>query len=174
MSASRNVDAGFRLAVQDADKANSYICICRPPFIRDGYDPDDDEDDEDDEGDEDEEEEEEEDGANKEDKTKQKKAKCDGGKTCFCNKPASEHPEHEWILTLAGHRKFMSQFDMYDVRDPDNFDMYTFNDHLAYGTLEVICNLVLDYEEASNWQEQWWACEALVLFLFARGSDYAM
>lgn len=63
---------------------------------------------------------------------------------------------------------------MYDVRDPDNFGMYTFNDHLAYGALEVIQNLMLDYEEASNWQEQWWVCEALALFLFARGSNYVM
>lgn len=84
------------------------------PFIRDDYDSDSDDEDEDDQ-DKDSEGEDEEDGGNKQEKKKEK-TKCDGGKTCICNKPASEYPEHEWTLTFAGHRKFMSQFDMYDVR----------------------------------------------------------
>lgn len=79
-------------------------------------------------------------------KEKMKRARCDRSKTYFCNQPASDHPEHDWVITDAGYQKFLSQFTMLDVRDPDNFDMHTYNDHLAYGALECIHALFLDYE----------------------------
>lgn len=169
VSASRNADASFKDAVQDFDKAYSYLCICQPPFTRDDYDPYDDDDDDDDESGS---ENEDNDGADKE--GKKPKTKCDGGKSCLCNKPASEHPDHEWTLTKAGYLMFMCQCDMSDVRDPDNFDMYTYNGHRAYGCLEIIQNLFLDFDEASTWQEQWSVCEGFVLFLSARGDDFNM
>lgn len=175
VSASRNADASFRFAVQDRDKANAYRCICQPPFLRADYDPyldddDDNDDDNDDEGSEGED-------GNEDKDEKKKKAKCDGGRSCVCNKLSSEHPEHDWVLTFGGYQKFLTQYTMADVRDPDNFDMHTYNDHTAYGVLEVVQNLMLDYEEeSSNWQEQWWVCEALVLFLLSRGDgdDFSM
>lgn len=171
VSASRNADASFRLAVQDRDKANAYRCICQPPFLRADYDPyDEEEDDDDDDDDDDVDDDDEWEDVNEDGTEKKKKAKCDGGRSCVCNKLSSEHPEHEWVLTFGGFQKFLTQYTMTDVRDPDNFDMYTYNDHAAYGVLEVLHNLMLDYEEdSSNWQEQWWVCEAIVLFLHSRG-----
>jgi hypothetical protein len=44
--------------------------------------------------------------------------------------------------------------------------MYTFNDHEGYGCLEMLQNLILDFEEAAgNYKEQWVVCEALAFFL---------
>ncbi|XHG02977.1 hypothetical protein AWENTII_006298 [Aspergillus wentii] len=55
---------------------------------------------------------------------------------------------------------------MVDLRDPDSFSMYTFNDHAGYGGIEVAQNMLLDFHEASgNWKEQWAVCEALALML---------
>lgn len=177
VSGSRNIDTSFKLAVQDAQKANTYKCICRPPFLRNEDDEDEDEDedgydDTDEEGEEGDDDDDNND--NDEKKNKSKKTRCDGGRSCLCHKPASEHPTHDWILTYGGYRKFVAQLQMSDLRNPDNFGMYTYNDHLAYGVLEIIQNLFLDYDEASSWQEQWWICEALILFLHARGDDFTM
>lgn len=60
------------------------------------------------------------------------------------------------------------------VRCPDNFGMYTFNDHEAYGYLEVCQNLMLDWDEATTWQEQWFVCEGLALFLLREGQGFSM
>lgn len=162
VSGSRNADDDFRLAVQDVAHANSYICICKPSFIEShSTDEDSEADSEDNEDIED----------NDEDEDKPEKVadndkpKCDGGKKCPCQKPATEHPEHRWIVTYAGFRKWIVQDTMIAVRNPDLFGMYTFNDHFAYGILETVQNLILDWVEAKTWQEQWAVCEALVLFL---------
>ncbi|RAH41046.1 uncharacterized protein BO95DRAFT_374144 [Aspergillus brunneoviolaceus CBS 621.78] len=54
--------------------------------------------------------------------------------------------------------------DMLNLRNPDAFDMYTFNDHAGYGAIEVAQNMLLDFKEAAgNWKEQWAICEALAL-----------
>lgn len=92
-------------------------------------------------------------------------AKCDAGDTCLCSKPASEHPGHIWKLSSAGKRRFHAQEIYADMRCPDYFDMYTFNRHGAYGVLEVLQNLILDFEEAKdNLKERWAICEALAFF----------
>ncbi|KAK4033347.1 hypothetical protein C8A01DRAFT_50035 [Parachaetomium inaequale] len=99
-------------------------------------------------------------------KKRDKRPKCDGGVTCLCNKPAAEHPNHLWILSFAGKRKFHAQDVHCELRCPDNFGMYTFNKHVAYGILEVLQNLILDFEEAAdNYRERWAVCEALAFFL---------
>ncbi|OOO07094.1 hypothetical protein OAory_01092970 [Aspergillus oryzae] len=55
---------------------------------------------------------------------------------------------------------------MLDLRGPDNFSMYTFNDHSAYGAIEVVQNMMLDFDEASGkWQQQWAVIEALAWLL---------
>lgn len=156
MSVSRNIDDDFKLAVQDPERANVYTCVCRPPYIV-GDDRFVDSEDEDDEDESDEEEEE-----------------CDGGETCVCQKPASEHPEHNWILTYAGFRKWMASIDMAGLRNPDNFNLVTFNDHTPYGILEVNQNLILDWVEAGTWQEQWAVCEGLVFFGLREGIEFYM
>lgn len=63
---------------------------------------------------------------------------------------------------------------MAEYRSPDFFDMYTFNDHEAYGCLEVCQNLLLDWDEAKTWQEQWIVCEGLALFLLGEGQNFSM
>ncbi|RAL07347.1 uncharacterized protein BO97DRAFT_378712 [Aspergillus homomorphus CBS 101889] len=61
---------------------------------------------------------------------------------------------------------------MVDLRDPDAFQMYTFNDHAGYGAVEVAQNMLLDFQEASgNWKEQWAICEGLALLRGANSLD---
>ncbi|KAJ5532548.1 hypothetical protein N7494_009100 [Penicillium frequentans] len=139
-------------------EAYDYICLCKP-FHRWGSDGDDEEDEEDDE-DEDEDE---------DDAEKEKEAPCDIGKTCVCFKPAAEHPEHPWVITNAATWKLRTLNIMISMRDPDAFGMYTYNDHFGYGILEMLQNLILDFEEAKTWKEQWAICEGTALF-FARGN----
>lgn len=68
VSASKNADDDFRLAVQDVSRANAYICICKPPFIdRDGDEESDEEDGE---------------GSTADAPQGGRKPKCDGGKEC--------------------------------------------------------------------------------------------
>src|SRR6185437_14529417 len=139
VSASANAEADYRLATGNPVHAYSYICICRPPFER--------EDDEDEWEDE---------QSDDEDNPQESSDRCDGGQSCLCNKPAADHPEHPWLITYAGWRKFYTQHIHASLRCPDNFDMYTYNDHAGYGMLEVVQNLLLDYVESdSNWKEQW-------------------
>lgn len=89
VSASRNLDAHYIWTRdKDLEKAYTYVCLCTAPFGRG-------DDEEDEEEDEEEEEEEEEDPSQW----------CDGGKTCLCDKPASEHPEHPWQIMHAGKEK---------------------------------------------------------------------
>lgn len=54
--------------------------------------------------------------------------------------------------------------------------MYTFNDHMPYGVLEVIQNWLLDYQQAAdNVKEQWAVCEALGLLMASgRGMEVTM
>ncbi|WDK12505.1 hypothetical protein CGRA01v4_03785 [Colletotrichum graminicola] len=158
VSASRNADNDYKKALEDTD---AYAYTCRCPFgAKSGGDFDDDdedefEDDEDDEG--------------------HQQPKCDGGETCLCTKPAEEHPDAPFFMTNAGYRKLMTQNIHCELRDPDNFGMYTYNDHAAYGVLQVIQNIILDFEEAKdNWKEQWVICEAMVPFIwYLSGGDFA-
>ncbi|KAK2029699.1 hypothetical protein LX32DRAFT_560149 [Colletotrichum zoysiae] len=163
VSASRNADYDYKKAMEDVEDAYTYTCRC--PFGAKSGDLDDEDDDEDeDEDDEDDE------------GNGQPKARCDGGETCLCTKPAADHPDAPFFMTNAGYRKLMTQQIHCEIRDPDNFNMYTYNDHRAYGILQVIQNLILDYEEAKdNWKEQWVICEAMVPFIwYLSGGDFAM
>ena len=140
VSGSANADAKVQLAIQNPVKAYSFVCMCQPPFSTGDFDEEDEEDDD--------------------------KPRCDGGKTCLCDKPAADHPDHKWKLSVAGRAKFYAQRIHCDLRDPDNFHMYTCNDHSAYGVLEVVQNLLLDFDEAANnWKDQWAVCEALAFLL---------
>ncbi|RLM01964.1 hypothetical protein CFD26_108835 [Aspergillus turcosus] len=163
VSASGNADAAYKASIEDPVKAYSYVCICRVPWNNE-----DDREDEDDEEDEDEDDEEDEDDssqASSHESAKEKsKPSCDGGETCLCNKPAAEHPDHPWILTNAGKTKWLTQHTFLDLRCPDSFNMYTYNDHAGYGALEVVQNLFIDFVEAFfDWQEQWAVCEATAM-----------
>lgn len=151
VSGSANADADYKTTWTNPDKWHSYVTICSP--LRDEDDEDDDDDDEEDDEDEDEDEE----GGG-----------C-GTKNCVCLKPVAENPEHPWVVSQAGFRKYSTQQIHLQLRDPDSFSMYTFNDHAAYGCIEVVQNLLLDYVEVAErgWREQWAVCEGLGLFLLS-------
>lgn len=61
------------------------------------------------------------------------------------------------------------------VRNPDNFEMYTKNDHAGYGVMQVMENLIIDFATASriegNWQEQWALCEAMAIFYMGGSAE---
>jgi hypothetical protein len=169
VSGSGNADDAYKRATRNPLTAYNFVCMCQAPF-EDDDDDDEDEDDEDDEDDKDNEE----NGGDGEpasgdpEKPGQpaKRVACDGGKKCLCDKPASDHPDHPWKFSFAGKRKYLTQINLFELRCPDYFGMYTFNDHAGYGVLEMLQNLVLDFEEAAgNYKEQWAVCEGLAFFL---------
>ncbi|KAK4247457.1 hypothetical protein C7999DRAFT_14520 [Corynascus novoguineensis] len=126
-SATGNIDTEYRLAWKDPEKAYTFVCWCRPPFEEDpGEDEDEDEDD-DDEDDED-------------DPSKRG--------TCLCGKPVDEHPDHKWMATNACRRKFFGLTQMALFRDPANFDLHAYNHYTAYGMVEMVENLLLDFSLA--------------------------
>ncbi|RMD39555.1 hypothetical protein DV735_g5587, partial [Chaetothyriales sp. CBS 134920] len=78
------------------------------------------------------------------------------------------------VITKAGFQKFAITNVHASLRDPDNFEMSTFNDHAAYGIIEVVQNLFLDYAEVrdgAHWGPQWAIVEATALFLNCGAAD---
>ena len=188
VSASANAEAEYRLCWKDEEKAYSYITLCLPFYLDsdESDDEDDDGDSEDGDSSDGEEEEEEEDDDDEGDGSerpvdglKRQGPPC-GKKQCKCFKPVAANPEHPWVITWAGYKKSMNQFLHNFVRDPDHFSMYIYNDFSAYGSLEVLENLVLDFEEAEKeqrggWREQWAVCEAAAHWLLHRtGQKFCM
>lgn len=111
ISGSVNADESYKEQCKriTAERVYTYECWCRPPFRTGDNDSDEDSvdswDDTDSEGSEDDNEEtvvEEDDDTPK----SSSKSRCDGGKTCVCEKPARDHPDHPWITTKAGRVKF--------------------------------------------------------------------
>ncbi|KAI0804956.1 hypothetical protein GGR55DRAFT_308713 [Xylaria sp. FL0064] len=181
VSASANAEADYRMVWKDEEKAYSYITLCQPFYIDDDDDSDEEEEDDDesagdvsDKEDEDESEEEGQGDEEEEGEGKRLGPRC-GKKHCKCYKPYATNPDHPWVISWAGYKKFTNQFLHMFVRDPDRFGMYTFNDHAGYGTIEVLENLFLDYEEAAKeqrgeWREQWAICEGTVHWLLHNAS----
>ncbi|KAK4207749.1 hypothetical protein QBC37DRAFT_379782 [Rhypophila decipiens] len=69
---------------------------------------------------------------------------------------------------LRGHAQVLCSKDQWQLRDPPNFHAHTFGEHEGYGVVEVIQNLVLDFEDAGaagNWREQYAICEAIAFFM---------
>lgn len=154
--------------MKNPEVAYSFITICRLP----NYDEDEDEDeDEDDDDDEMTDADENESNVNSE---KQPQKPCDGGDTCLCNKPFAEHPDHPLIISRAGNHKYFTAKIYLDLRCPDMFGMYVYNDFEAYGVMEVVENLVTDWIEAGrekNWKEQWVIVEAIAMMLTGSSLD---
>ncbi|KAI1654161.1 hypothetical protein F4813DRAFT_215619 [Daldinia decipiens] len=166
VSGSANADADYKTIWEKPDKWYSFVTIC-PPI------PDDD-DDEDEDEDEDKEQEEEVDEDDPEDESRDG-PRCTR-KGCICSKPAGENPDHPWVVSRAGYRKYSTQNIHFSLRNPDYFDMYTYNDHVGYGCVQIVQNLVLDYVEAveRGWREQWAVCEGLGLWLLSSASGRMM
>ncbi len=190
ISGSANIEAGFQMQLRkDAADFHTFVCVCSAPFR--GPDDDDDDDEEEDEwededgdaemgsgdemGSDDEmDDSDEEDEPSETNKKTKKKNPCTGGKTCMCHKPAAEHPDHPYVISTGGEQKFLGACNHAALRDPDNFSMYTWNDHAGQGVMEVAQNLVLDFQDAAgsaDWREQWMVCEAMVYFLLSPNAD---
>lgn len=92
---------------------------------------------------------------------------CDDGKTCLCWQPAAEHPDHPWKLSYAGLRKFRDQLIHLDLRDAFLFRMlYRYRFYAGYTVLEILQNLLLDFDEVGyDCHKRWAICEALACFL---------
>ncbi|KAJ5368896.1 uncharacterized protein N7496_008656 [Penicillium cataractarum] len=157
LSGSANADTEFRTIIaRNPDSLWKFACQCRQIVGSD----DDDEEDEDEDG-------EDEGEGEGEPKKTDDLPPCDGGKTCLCQKPIEEHPDHPYSLSLGGIQKFTTTSILCDLRNPDMFDMYLYNDFYGYGLVEVLGNLLLDFEEAKDdWKQQWYICEAVMLFFF--------
>ncbi|KAF3030905.1 hypothetical protein E8E15_011326 [Penicillium rubens] len=147
VSVSRNADLGFKLQTRDQVKAFSYICLGRAPWKTGYKDESEDEDEEDEEFIE---------------QKKKDDAEADDATTL---KPASEHPGEKWIFTSAGMAKWTALERGTTVRDPDNFGMYVYNDFFGYAVMELVENILLDFDEADgDWKMQWGICEATGLY----------
>ncbi|KAK6525370.1 hypothetical protein TWF694_005509 [Orbilia ellipsospora] len=180
VSISGNLDTEYTRHITSDNNAYRYICLCRPPFSDDDIPSESSLDPELDPGSESDSDSllvtaSDDSGTILAQRTRPgDKGRCDGGVTCIClaatrNQGSPRDPQPKWILTKAAHAKFIQLQDHCDIRDPANFDMYTYNDHASYGVIEVIENLLLDFNEAKgNWQEQWVICEALGYFLPTR------
>ncbi|OAA43468.1 hypothetical protein BBO_04611 [Beauveria brongniartii RCEF 3172] len=156
VSVSANVARGHEEWLAKPDEAWVWECSCPPRFERPISSFWDDEEDEEDEED-------------SEDKAA-KQPEC-GGETCMCNKKAVDHPDYPWVLTMVGKQLYLSQYVLATMRDPDNFQMYTYNDHYGYGLIEMLQNLILDYPVSCGWKESWCVLEAAVMWLLDPEAD---
>lgn len=145
VSVSGNLDTEFRNDMRDPARAREFLCFCKPSILGEDYEDDEDED---------------------EDEDEDRNQRCDNGRTCLCGKPAAAHPDHPWCMTRAGRELVLLCYIHSQIRCPDNFHAYTYNDHAGLGVLQVVQNLVLDYDEADDdWFRQWAICETIVEIL---------
>jgi hypothetical protein len=167
VSASANAEGDYRMVWKDEKKAYSYITLCKPYYATNSDSDSEDEN----SGDGDEGEDSTDDGEEGDDDGVERLGpRCEKRKRCVCFLPAATNPEHPWVVSWAGFCKFTNQFIHASLRDPDNFNMYTYNDHAGLGALEVLQNLFLDFEEAAKekrgeWREQWAVCEGTAHWL---------
>lgn len=61
------------------------------------------------------------------------------------DQPASERPDHKWIIMRKGWMKLCDASQQGTFRCPDMFNMYVYNDFEGYGQLEVIENAIAAY-----------------------------
>ncbi|KAF3921771.1 hypothetical protein AA313_de0201354 [Arthrobotrys entomopaga] len=140
VSVSGNLDSLYQEKTKNKpqEEAYSYICLCSPPFPdREPYDP----------------------SKHKpiiwrgnetpppeaflSDSEEEDEETCDGGETCICTLPATSYPGHKWTLTAAARWKFFYTRINCDVRNPDLFEIYTFNDHSGINDSYKLTSLCL-------------------------------
>ncbi|OAP61316.1 hypothetical protein AYL99_03517 [Fonsecaea erecta] len=82
----------------------------------------------------------------------QRKSHC-GRKGCICKRPASELPEHRWILTTMGYQEVARLQWQVRVRDQDEVEEYFGSDYNAYGFQEVMENQLLSFNSEFSERE---------------------
>ena len=154
VSGSKNLDADYWFKNREHSHAYEFVCQCNPFRRRKNEDDDESEDDDDDDD----------------------APPCDRGETCPCTKTAASQPSHPYTFSRAGVARFHVAGDMANLRNPDTLNMYTYNDHAAYGVLEVVHNMLLDFDEAwaaGDAHEAWAIVEGMALFMLL-GSGSSM
>lgn len=160
VSGSANAEADYRSTWEEPEKWYSYVTICKPPSpVNKLFSEDED----------DEEEEEEESDDESYYRGREERPRCPR-KGCICCVSARETPNHPWLVSQAGLRKCHTQHIHLSLRNPDAFGILECNDFPAYGGLEVMQNLFVDFDEAAadierGWREQWAVCEGMALWL---------
>ncbi|KGO70923.1 hypothetical protein PITC_066040 [Penicillium italicum] len=148
VSVSRNADSEFKLRTRDLVKAFTYVCLGRAPWKTEDIEQESENEDEEDE-----------------ESIEQKKKDDAEADDATALEPASEHPGEKWIFSNAGVAKWIALNQGTLVRDPDNFGMYVYNDFFGYAIMELVENLLVDFDEAAgDWKMQWAICEATGLF----------
>ena len=91
-----------------------------------------------------------------------------GARHAHAKKTQTSLPSHQYIISRAGLMRYHIAGHMMSLRNPDAFAMHTFNDHMPYGALEVVQNLLLDFDEAykdKQLREALAVVEAMALFV---------
>ncbi|KAF3313025.1 hypothetical protein TWF173_006407 [Orbilia oligospora] len=110
VSGSGNLDNDYKLATRNPAKAYKYICFCQAPFSGE---------DDEDEDEEDEEDEDEDEGNGNSNPSRRR---GDGGRTCICNKPVEEHPDHPGRSHLRQNAKAIENLILDFEEAKDNVD----------------------------------------------------
>lgn len=113
VSGSKNLDIEYIKATRNLGEVYAFVCIYNP--IQDKN--------------------EEEDNNNAD---TENKVWCDKGRMCLCNKQFSELPSHPYTISKAGLTRNYCAANIINLRTPDLFAIYTFNNHAAYRALEVV------------------------------------
>ena len=69
----------------------------------------------------------------------------DGGATCLCFQSPQVHPDHATVITKKGYDLFVKWTQELKNRDQDIHDEYNGNDYNGYAAVEVVENIVRDY-----------------------------
>ncbi|KIW70852.1 hypothetical protein PV04_03090 [Phialophora macrospora] len=152
------VDASEESSAEGTGAATSvadefeYCTLCRPMWdIREEKRAtDEDYDSEEDEGDEPEDEENPEGESGRHNESEgitpngQRKSIC-GQKKCICKLPASENPEHKWLLTKQGYLMVAKLQYEVAIRDQDAIGEHFYSDFNGYGFQEVMENQLLAF-----------------------------
>lgn len=138
------------------------MCLCKLPHEQSGYDSEEEEEGGDEEAEESE---------GDECPGEGDRPRCSRGKACLCHRSVANRPNHKISVSCAGYKLLAYQMSLASVRSPDNFGMYTFNDHAALGLVEVVENVFADFDLfGDSWQDRWALCEAAVMFLLSDAS----
>ncbi|KAJ6004937.1 hypothetical protein N7540_012736 [Penicillium herquei] len=141
-------DVVYKKLLRDPKEAFALISLCEWLFVDECFDNDE--------------------GEDPEQESETEVKRCQD--PCVCRKPASDNPNHPYVLSNAGFKKAAIVEFLMNVRNPWSFSLHTFNGHESYGVLELLENLVLDFdEEEGNWKNQWAICETIA-YLFMRGA----
>ncbi|CZT16039.1 uncharacterized protein RCC_01879 [Ramularia collo-cygni] len=109
-SGSETPDEATLEALENEFEPYEYVCLNIPPYGRDTDEDDEDQDPEENSDDD------------------------------LHKKPASEHPDHKFIIPWSAFKKYHDYCRFATYVDPDAFDMYIYNDYQAYGTIQLVEN----------------------------------